>query len=167
MQLIPASGGEPTITATAVEAGFYQLLELIQQAESDTESNFSNEDRVNLRTDLNTLQYSGTVTFDCLPTIDESGTICLTPLDYLSIPSWSPGDNSGTLKSQTWSGQLLELTTLLITSQSTTTKNPAQVEWLEADHDLKTSTFSIVIRTLPLEREKTSDGWAYKGKEVM
>ena len=167
MQLIPASGGEPTITATTVEAGFYQLLELIQQAESDTESNFSNEDRVNLRTDLNSLQYSGTVAFDCLSIINDDGRVCLNPLDYLSISSWSPGDNSGTLKSQTWSGQLLELATLLITSQSTTARNPAQVEWLEVDYDLKTSTFSIVIRTLPLEREKTSDGWAYKGKEVM
>ncbi|MDJ1185913.1 hypothetical protein [Roseofilum casamattae] len=167
MQLSPAAEGDPSITSATIEGAIYQMLELVQHAESDSTANVSGEDRVNLTSNLNSLEYRGSIRFSASSMTDENGKFHLTSSDYISIPGWSSGDGSGTLKSSTWSGQLLELITAFANAQTNASRNPNLTQWVELDYDFLTKEIVFTIRSLPLERVKTDSGWAYTGVEVM
>ncbi len=166
MQLIPATGGSLTITASTVEGAFYQMIGFLQDAESQSNINGSGVNRTIGKIDEDTSLLRGSFNFDAR-TITENGESKIETSDYLTIPSWSAGDESGTLKGQTWSQQFLEIITLFIEKQNDAVANPDEILWIDCSHDFVTGRIAGDINNLPLERVQTTEGWAYKAREIL
>ena len=167
MKLNPAAGGNPIITSPTLEGAIFQMLEFLQDAESIPEINTSSVNRTTSTMNMDALTYSGSFSLQADVVLNASGVLSLSPIDYLTIPDWSAGDGSGSLKSATWSGQLLELVALFIAGQNNASLNPGGEKWLEPDYDFTNKTISCIVRALPLERVKTVGGWSYTAAEVL
>ncbi len=165
MQLIPATGGDPTLTSSTMEGAFYQLIEFIQLAESNVDINGSAVNRITGNINADRLTYRGRYDIDVTSAINEEGKPVLLTVDYLTVPSWSSGENPGTLKAATWSGQLLEILQHLIEGQRIT-PNPDGIIWFNPIYDFREGKITGDFNDIPLERIKTIDGWSYRAKEI-
>ena len=165
MQFTPATGGDPTITSSTMEGAFYQLIEFIQLAESNTDINGSAVNRITGTINADRLTYKGRYDINVTSAINDEGKPVLVTSDYLTIPTWSPGDGSGTLKAATWSGQLLEILQHLIEGQRIT-PNPDGIIWFNPIYDFLEKKITGEFNDIPLERIQTIDGWSYRAKEI-
>ncbi|OJJ12541.1 hypothetical protein BI308_25575 [Roseofilum reptotaenium AO1-A] len=165
MQFIPATGGDPTLTSSTMEGAFFQLIEFIQAAESDTDINGSGVNRITGNINTDRMTYRGRYDINVSSAVDEDGAPILNASDYLTIPTWSPGDGSGTLKAATWSGQLLEILQYL-TDGERNTPNPDGIIRFNPIYDFREGKITGDFNDIPLERTKTATGWDYTAKEI-
>ena len=165
MQNIPATGGDPTITSSTMEGAFFQLIEFIQGAEANADINGSGVNRITGSINTDRMTYRGRYDINVSSAVDDDGAPILVASDYLTIPTWSSGDGSGTLKASTWSGQLLEILQHL-TDGERSTPNPDQVIRFNPVYDFREGKVTGDFNDIPLERVQTVDGWGYKAKEI-
>lgn len=142
------------------------MIGFLQDAESRIDINGSKVNRTIGKIDEDTSLLRGSFSFDAKIRIEDED-LKIETSDYLTIPSWSSGDGSGTLKGQSWSQQFLEIITLFIEKQNDAVANPDDILWIDCSHNLVTGRISGDINNLPLERLRTTEGWAYKAREIL
>ena len=166
MATLTPNGDSPTITATTVEGGLYQIIEFIQAAESNPEIALTPVNRITGTIVTDTLTYSGSFDLDATAVIDGAGDLSLKGSDYLSIQAWSPGDKTGTLKSDTYTGQFIELIELCMVAQRNYAVENEEEELLNAEYNFAERRITGEFE-LPLERRLTDGGYIYSAKEIL
>lgn len=119
--------GNGTIQATTMEAMLYGLLKFGKAAERNPSMNQSSFQYVTMTEDFSTLLCVASVNFPVAVLDDAAGSFAVSASDYLSSTGFAPG-TGGTLLSQNWVAQVIELTSLLFNKQTGTVSNPNQYE---------------------------------------
>jgi len=98
---------------------------------------------------------------------DVNGDLKFFPSDYLEIPSWNPGDGTGTLKQPTWTGQLLELINELVKRQENETINPDRVRYIDVpEYNFRTGKITAEYN-IPVQKTMTDSGAEYAAKNIL
>jgi hypothetical protein len=155
MTQITASSSE-TLKTTTAEGRLIEIFTYLQNSEIDKSKNPSLSDNVQSTFNANTLVFTGNFSLPTSQTIDSSGNITLSAVNYLTSSGFDPGSD-GTFKSNNPAQYLIEVLTYLQNAESDATKNPQSKNFITGTFNLDEGTYSGNV-TMPLAMTMTNTG---------
>lgn len=131
-----------TIKSTTYEGALLELITLIKISEGDLTKNPQNLDNVSVTIDYDALTASGDFSLPVIVSLGDTGTLITTAANYLSGLTYSAGANTNSLKSGNAIAATMELIQRMQIIESTTTKNPQNLNKVTGKIDNEALTFS-------------------------
>lgn len=128
----PGTGG--TNQATSLEAGLIADIRRAQTLERDPLRNPSSTNKIQSSSDDDTATFEARVSFPVNISSDSSGNVTIVAIDYFSVPNGGDphyvAGTSGTIKSATIQGAIIEQTILLKKLENDPEKNPTNGNYI-------------------------------------
>lgn len=155
MTQITMASGETFKTAT-VEGRLIEIFTYLQIGESDLSKNPNLKDYVQASFNANTLVFTANFSIPTAQSIDASGNILISAVNYLTNTTFNPG-SGGTFKAASPAQYLIEVVTFLQNLELDTAKNPQDKNFVNSTYSADDGTYSGSV-TLPLSMSFDDSG---------